>query len=95
MDPTHPAGANLDPANVGKNPMYRIETGVPMPTRRVIAPKKSHLQNTLEKLEVDQSFAAKKMTDSLRSRIWQIGKASNRKFSIRQVDGGFRVWRKS
>lgn len=78
--------------------MYEIEKGVPIPelTRR----GKSGSKYPFAKMEVGDSFFIDTESSEItfkgfRPTVYRYAKILNCKFTIRKVDGRFRVWRKA
>jgi hypothetical protein len=66
----------------------RIEKGVPLP--------RAHRSSKYpwRQMEVgDSFFAAGVLRSSLRQQAYAVGRKIGRKFAVRQVEGGTRVWR--
>lgn len=76
---------------------FKIEDGVPVPKARLTT---GELAPTLEALQVGQSFlipATPETINGVRSRVSYTtttrGMALGRKFALRTVEGGVRIWR--
>ena len=68
--------------------MYEIEKNVPMPTHRGYA---KGMTDAIRRMEVGDSFVIEKANrQSVYAVAWRLG---DRKFSVREVDGAYRVWR--
>ena len=68
--------------------MYKIEKNVPMPTARRYA---KGMTDAIRRMEVGDSFVIEKAKRrSAYAIAWSLG---DRKISVREVDGPYRVWR--
>ena len=68
--------------------MYKIEKNVPMPTARGYT---KGLTDALRRMEVGDSFVIEK---AKRQSVYGTAKRlGDRKISVREVDGAYRVWR--
>lgn len=77
------------------NEIYVIDTNVPVPapSSRGRAAQAPHYQ-AVTKLEVGQSFfAAAKAKGKIGSASYVVGKKLGRTYTVRNVDGGIRIWR--
>jgi hypothetical protein len=75
---------------------FQIEDGVPIPTRN----GKSQRKYPLSALLVGQSFFVPFASDDARKELFRLssvaiwhGKKTGKKFTVRTVEGGVRVWR--
>lgn len=72
---------------------FKIERGVLMPSRRSTESKYPFLE-----LEIGDSFFVPEdanKDNNIRASAHSVGFRNSKKFSVRKVDGGFRVWRTS
>ena len=68
--------------------MYEIEKNVPMPTGRGYA---KGMTDAIRRMEVGDSFVIEKL--KRRSAYVAAKRLGDRKISVREVDGAYRVWR--
>ena len=68
--------------------MYKIEKNVPMPTARGYA---KGLTDAIRRMEVGDSFVIEKL--KRQSVYGTASRLGDRKISVREVDGAYRVWR--
>lgn len=66
----------------------KIDKGVPVPNSYA----KKH-KYPFPELEVGDSFFVATSPGKLSSQAWAMGKRLKRKFTVRAVEGGVRVWR--
>ena len=70
--------------------MYQIETGIPIPARK----REWSVKYPWHQLEIDQSFFIKGgKLKSIQSSASQQKARTGKKYTVRQIDGGVRVWR--
>ena len=67
---------------------FQIEKGVPIP-----GAGRSAAKYPLAEMEVGDSFFTDVERDRIYTAVSYFGYRNNKKFSVRKVDGGFRVWR--
>lgn len=72
--------------------LFEIEKGVPMPADQ--KGKKGSSKYPLADMSIgDSFFVPNGRITTVRKAAYQRGPALNRRFSVRTVDGGVRVWR--
>lgn len=73
--------------------MFAIESGVPVPApeRNVKTRNSKYPWNSMQ--VGDSFFVADFTTKGFAGTVYSAGKRSGRKFTVRAMDGGVRVWR--
>ena len=74
--------------------MYQIEAGIPIPARTTKGGAGRKPKYPFAELQVGESFLVPgKTADKIGSTVTLARKRTGRNFTVRNVDGGVRIWR--